>query len=484
MRDPVRQTAARTPEAPALRAMSDTWSYARLDNEVDRLAQQLVGAGVRSGDRVALLFTGGPEAVLATHAVPRAGATVVPLHPAWPEPELERCIRALAPGGVVVLCTADTEAAARALADRHAVFTLSTPVEGARPLAATARAAPLADSIDLSLTHSVLWTSGTGGRPRGVELTWDNQLASAAAVSDRLALDPADTWYAALALAHVGGICLVVRAAITGSCLIAPGSFNAEDLARRIDTAEVTHVSLVPTMLRWLLDARADRAAPPTLRTVLLGGAPMPAELLDRALDLAYPISVTYGLTEATSQVATATPDLVRRKPGTVGAPLEGVEVRIAQDGEILVRGPTVMRGYVGETTQPLSDGWLHTGDLGRIDGDGHLWVTGRLDERIISGGVTVDPAEVERVLIDHADVREAAVVGLDDREWGEVVAAAIVPVRGRQVVLAALDDHCRAALAPAKRPRWLAVVGDLPRNANGKVDRHAVRALLLRSRR
>jgi acyl-CoA synthetase (AMP-forming)/AMP-acid ligase II len=197
---------------------------------------------------------------------------------------------------------------------------------------------------------------------------------------------------------------------------------------------------------------------------------------VDRALADGWPVALTYGTTETTSQVATAPPELVVEKRGTVGAPLDGVEVRIAADGEILVRGRTLARGRV-EPAAPLTDegGWYHTGDVGRVDEDGHLWITGRSSDRIVTGGVTVDPREVEGVLRAHPAVVDACVVGLADAEWGEKVVAAVVPVEGA-FDLEDVDAWSRARLGPPRRPRRWLLVDALPLNANGKVDRAAVR--------
>ena len=265
---------------------------------------------------------------------------------------------------------------------------------------------------------------------------------------------------------------------------------------------------------------------------MLVGGAGAPPGLVERALAAGWPVALTYGMTEACSQIATAPPGLVRAKPGTAGAPLDGVEVRIAPGGEIEVRGAVVARAYhrvdpatgaeaalaggdpapgrtgrgrgvrhrrvappavVGAAALRGADGWHRTGDLGRLDRDGHLWVTGRRAHRIVSGGVNVDPAEVARVLAAHPGVAEAAVVGLPDPEWGERVAAAIVPAAAppaenppregpqQEPPQAAADihRHCRAALGPAARPRTLKVLAALPRNPGGKVDRARLAALL-----
>ncbi len=242
------------------------------------------------------------------------------------------------------------------------------------------------------------------------------------------------------------------------------------------------------------MEQRAERPSPASLRCLLVGGARLAPQTLERALAAGYPVALTYGLTEATSQVATAAPPHVREKPGTVGRPLSGIEVRIRRlegaseesdpagrrepaipfegNGEILVRGPTV-------AADPDEDGWLHTGDTGYLDGEGDLWVTGRASERIVTGGITVEPAEVERILAEHPSVRDVAVLGTRDSEWGERIVAAIVPEPGREPpTLAELLEFSRSRLAPAKRPRELRLLTSLPRNASGKVDRAGLRDL------
>jgi len=201
---------------------------------------------------------------------------------------------------------------------------------------------------------------------------------------------------------------------------------------------------------------------------------------VEEALAGGWPVALTYGMTETCSQVATASPALVRRKPATVGPPLPGVEVRIADDGEIRVRGATVAAGYVGGEALDLDDdGWLRTGDLGELDGEGDLRVVGRRAERIVSGGVNVDPLEVEGALREAPGVEDAAVVGLPDPVWGERVAAAVVARRAGAAARDELEAYLRRRLSGPKRPRTLVVVDALPRNRMGKVDREAVAALL-----
>ncbi len=336
-------------------------------------------------------------------------------------------------------------------------------------------------------TQAVLWTSGTSGAPRGVALGAEGLRGHVHAVSRRLGLDGSEVWLASLSPAHVGGLALIARALLTGAALVAPGALDTHGLVRLLrqratpERPAVTHLSLVPTQLDRLLHARGGDPAPPRLRCVLVGGAHAPVDLVRAAVELGWPVALTYGMTEMWSQVATAPPDETRSRPGTVGRPLPGVEIRLEEDGSVSVKGPTRALGYLGsEGARSLADedGWYRTGDFGVQDPDGYLTITGRGSDRIVTGGVNVDPLEVEEVLRAHPAVREATVVGLPSAEWGETVAALVVPFWDT-FDLADVERWIRSRLSGPKRPRLWKVEGALPRNANGKVDRAAVRAKL-----
>jgi O-succinylbenzoic acid--CoA ligase len=464
-------TSARTrPDALALDDGARGWSYADLEPRVLAAAARLRSASV-AGRPVALISETTGDAVVAVHAALAAGAVLAPLSPRLTAEEMRPALEALRPR----LVLAAPEAWDRALEAGARPVPIGA-LEGGGADALTARAA-LGGWPELPRgTRVVLWTSGTGGRPRGVALTHENLEASIAAAVGRLGLGPDDRWLATLGIAHVGGLMLVLRAASTGAALIARGRFRADEASALLDGAGVTHASLVPTMLRLLLDLRGDQTAP-ALRCLLIGGAHCPRTLVDRAVAAGFPLALTYGMTESTSQAATAPPPLVRRKPGTVGAPLEGMELRIDDAGEVLLRGATVAAGYLGSDL-PLLDaqGWLPTGDLGELDADGHLWITGRRSDRIVTGGVNVDPMEIEDILRLHNGVSDAAVVGLPDERWGEVVAAAVVREGGAYPDPSELEELTRARLTTAKVPRRWIFLTELPRNANGKVDRDAVR--------
>ena len=423
--------------ADAIALVSDDtrWTYAELDWAVTERASKLRANGVQAGHIVPVTVEATADSVIHLLALWRAGVTPAPLHSR--------------------LTHTERDTASAALAGRS------------------------------SEAQVVLWTSGTEGRPRGVEISFRSLAASARAAQQRLDLRADDVWMASLSHAHVGGLALVTRALLLGGRLVAVGPFDAARTSELIDgmdlpggtDAPVTHLSVVPTQLHRLLETRNGRPPLESFRCALVGGARAPTQLVRSALEAGWPLALTYGLTEATSQVATAPPELTRRKPGSVGSALDGVDLRIGERDEILVRGATLAMGYVGADAEDMVDpeGWHHTGDLGLLDADGHLWVTGRRTDRIVTGGVTVDAVEVEEALRSHASVADACVVGLPDAEWGERVAAWVVPAGG-ELDLDELSAFLRAYLSGPKLPRVFHVSEQLPRNANGKVDRVAVR--------
>lgn len=515
--DPLRLAASRRPDAPALDAPSGVWSYADLDRAADRVASALrpwlSGAEEARLPVVAAFLPPTLEAVAALHGIPRAGAVLAPLHPEWKPPELASLLSRLRPVGMVVTpgTRRDTEAALALAGLESATLDLTGAARGAEP---PSDAEPLSDAEVVTgpardvprpaRIHTVLSTSGSSGRPRLVALTAANHEASASGAIARLGLGSGDRWLASLSFAHVGGLAMAMRAAVAGSTLVLRGRFDAARWSRELETARITHVSLVPTMLRRLLEVAGDRPVPSRLTCALLGGAATDPALLKLALRRGWPVALTYGLTEAASQVATAEPERVRRKPGTVGPPLAGVELRI-EEGELLVRGPVVMVGYWDGPADELEDGWLRTGDLGRLDDEGDLWIVGRRSARIVTGGVNVDPAEVEAVLLSHPGVSAACVLGVPDAEWGERVVAAVEPadpgragqpeprgfgqpeprepgeprLAGRPNLVTELKHLCRKRLSGPKRPKAFHLLVALPRTATGKPDREAVRRLV-----
>ncbi|APW99050.1 2-succinylbenzoate-CoA ligase [Halobiforma lacisalsi AJ5] len=514
-RDPLSARAAATPDATALIDVETDreWTYAAFDRRVDRVARVLgeLGDGEPPPDRLGVLMDTRPAFAVVFFAAVRTGTTVVPLNVRETVPELADKVERTSLEAIV--CERGTESTAVELADRAggcSVASADDPErvdDGVRSLDVledgdATDAAPEPDTrgrIDPETTQLIMFTSGTSGDPKGVELTLANLVASATASAFRLGVDPADRWLCCLPMYHMGGLAPVIRSTLYGTTVVIQREFTARETAHVLEEYDVTGVSLVPTMCKRLLEC--DRGSdgdgedgwqpPDTLRFVLLGGAPATDDLLERCLDRGVPVHPTYGMTETASQIATATPDEVRRYEGTVGRPLVGTEVSVVDDdgdpvepgepGELVVAGPTVTPGYLepAVTEAAFDERGLHTGDVGYRDEGGRLRILNRRSDRIVTGGENVDPGEVVDALLEHPAVDEAAVVGLPDEEWGERVSALLVPT-GDDLEYASVLTHCDDRLAGFKRPKTLAVADELPRTASGTVDRDAVRKRLL----
>jgi O-succinylbenzoic acid--CoA ligase len=488
--DWLRQRAGLSPDRVALIVDGVELTYAALDARVEAASARLQAEGVRPGDLVALLAQNGAQYAVAVHAVARAGGVLLPLNLRLAPGELAWQLND-ARAHRLLFDAWHHEAAVNLRGESPPLQLISldelTAVETAHPeaLERPARAASDERGFDLASPHSVLYTSGTSGRPKGAVLTYGNHLWSATASALNLGLRPDDRWLACLPLFHVGGLSILLRSVIYGTAAVVHAGFDAARVNTAIDSEGITIVSVVANMLQRMLDERSDRPYPSTLRCLLLGGGPAPEPLLQRCAAIGVPVVQTYGLTETASQIATLAPEEALRRLGSAGKPLFGSELRIiAEDGsasppgvagEIVVRGPTVTPGYLNrpdETAAAIRDGWLHTGDLGYVDAEGYLYVLDRRDDLIISGGENVYPAEIETVLQSHADVLEAGVYGVEDERWGRAPAAVIVLRAGAAADAAALIAHCRGRLAAYKTPARISFADALPRNAAGKLLR------------
>jgi len=481
--DVLTHRAQTTPERTAMidAGSGERWSYRDLDDAVDTLAASLDELGVSLGTRVGVLLSTRPASVRLLHAIWRLGGVAVSLNVQQTGAQLADQVQRADVD--ILVCSGETAATATELGVEPTVSIDEGDDVASLPAVSAENLVPISRDVDsLAL---LLFTSGTTGQPKGVRLTRENLLASAEAAAYRLGAAPGDRWLCCLPIYHMGGLAPVVRTALYGTTLVVQQEFDAEETAAVITEHGITGVSLVPTMVKRLLDA--DWAPPDHLDTVLLGGAPASASLLERALDSDVPVYPTYGTTETASQIATATPQQASECPGTVGQPLLNTTVRILDDGEpaevgetgeLVVSGPTVTPGYLDEdrTVAAFDDYGFHTGDLGFRDDDGRLWIVGRLDDRIVSGGENVDPETVAAAIRDHPDITEVTVVGLPDEEWGERVAALVVGAVGAEAV----REHCRDSLAAFEVPKTVVVTDALPRTPSGTVDREAVRELLL----
>lgn len=444
--------AALAPEAPALVQGPHRWSFGELSVRCAEPLHAWRRLGAEEPGRV-LGFSARAElsSVLRLYAALTHALPVVLFHPRLTA--AERAALAARVPGLVDL-------------DTGRVHPGRFPSELVNPARGEERAAAL------------FFTSGTAGAPKLAVLSRRALLRAAEMSATHLGWRSDDRWLLSIPPAHVGGLSILTRCLLAGRPVVlpaSPGPFDASLTLAEIDARRVSLISVVPTMLESLLEA--GPSPPPSLRAVLVGGAPLAARLRARAVEAGWPIRVTYGLTEAGSQVATTGPlrALVEPDEGE-GRPLPGIEVEIRAGG-IWIRGPNLLSGYLeGETLAAPFDaeGWFDTGDLGHLDAAGRLHVEARRTDLILSGGENVYPAELERALEAAPHVLEALVVGVPDPRWGEVPAALLRVAPGFEE--AALRRALEPQLAAYKRPKHWILVDGLPRNAMGKLDRGAAR--------
>lgn len=481
MQDWLTQRATRSPERVALFFQGHSWTFRELNERVSRLADSLISLHVHANDHVAVLLRNSDTFVLLVHAIARVGAVLVPLNTRLTQDEISwQLTHVQAHTCIFDAIDADT---LRRLEHMHPTtqFVNTSALTHSTSLRAETN---FAQQFQFFTPHSILFTSGTTGKPKGVVLTYGNHWSNAIGSALNLGLHEDDVWLACMPLFHVGGLAILLRSVIYGIPVILHESFDAEAVNRALDEQRVTIVSLVSTMLRRVMAARGDKPFPATLRCVLLGGGPAPQELLEDCARLHVPVVQTYGMTESASQVATLPPPDTLRKLGSAGKPLWGVELKIEpmpeqpEIGEILIRGASVMREYLNDsaaTARAWRDDWFHTGDLGYLDTEGYLYVVTRREDLIVSGGENVYPAEIEGVLGAHPAIQEAAVVGVKHTEWIQAPIAYVVLRTGQHVTAEELKKYCAEKLARYKVPFEILVVNALPRNAAGKLLRRSL---------
>ena len=450
--DPVRQWAEARPDAPALAGAAD-WTWAELDAHVAAAAAVLA----EGPERVAVRAETSPALVVLVLAALRARRLIVPLSTRWTTGAVADALRRLGIGQLMTDGDGDFGVDATRLASASCADLPVVP-GGVADVAGGATASGPAPDLDGRQLWTVVHTSGSTGRPKPVVHTVDNHVWSARGVNERLGLGEGDRWLLDLPLYHVGGLGVVVRCVLAGATVaVPPPGLPARD---HVAALQPTHASFVATQLRRLLDAGADLSG---LRAVLLGGSAVPADLLDRALRQRVPVSVSYGMTEATATITATEPG---DASGTSGRPLPHREVRISAAGEIEIGGPTVAAVLGGDGVRPLGP-WHATGDLGRLDAQGRLVVTGRADLQFVSGGENVRPEPIEAALLALDGVAEAVVVPVSDAEWGARPVAWVRLVDGARLDPAALADALRQSLpgfmVPAAFHEWAGAGGLKP---------------------
>lgn len=476
-------------------------TYAEMYPQVVKLANAMQGLGVGRGQKVAIMSVNSADFVITYYACAMLGVTFVPLNNRAKDEELTHMVN-------VSNCTAIfvsdryidlVERIRPTLTETKHYIALESPRDTYLTyddLVANASEEEIWTEVDDHDATILIFTSGTTALPKGVMLTY---LDMTAYVTNQAPADPDlhEKVLVSVPMFHVAGATTMMLAIWSGRTLVIIPAFSPEDWLRAVHEEGVTHAFVVPTMLKRIMEVDGfEKYDIATLKSVTYGAAPMPYEVVRKACDIFAPLGVglinAYGQTESTATLTFLGPEdhdlrtdtaVKEQRLRSVGKPMPDVEIGImdernnilppGEEGEICVRSARVMKGYYNQedaTSTAIIDGWLHTGDVGRVDEGGYLYITGRKKDLIIRGGENISPGEIENVLEEHPKIDEAAVIGVPDVEWGEVVKAVVVLRPGETFTVDEMVAYAKSRLASFKAPQYLAIVNELPRNPMGKV--------------
>ena len=497
------------PDREAIIFEGNRWSFSDLADRSNRLANALAGMGVGQGDKVGMLQVNCNECIEVYFATAKLGATYVPLNFRARAEELEFMINF-------------SEASALFLGQRYVKMIISMreqipgmknlvsvegPAEGMldyESVIAGADPEEVFTDIDDNDTSILMFTAGTTGQPKGVMLTHDNLATYVLNNVSPADPDIEEKNILTVPLYHIAGMQAVLAAVYGGRTLVVQRQFEPSDWMTLVESESVTRAMMVPTMLKQLMEHEEfpDRNLS-SLQVITYGAAPMPVEVITKAIEV-FPgtrFINAFGQTESASTITMLTPEdhviegspgeraIKLKRLGSIGRALGDTEVKIFDEdgseqpvdevGEIVARGPRVMKGYwkaEEATNSTIRNGWLYTGDIGYMDEAGYIFLSGRAKDIIIRAGENISPEQVEATLHSHPAIDEAAVIGVPDPQWGETVRAIVALKAGAQASEADIIEHCRGQLASFKKPESVIFVDSLPRNPLGKVLKRVLR--------
>ncbi len=424
---------------PAITWGTRTINYQRLEQYISSVIKHLKGRGIAAKDRLVIIDNNSIEYVVVLLALWKMGVVACPLNPRWPYESLLQCVCAL--DSKVILTSQKQFLASKKITIPMAQLRELISFDARQSQEIHKKGIPLDQEV------TVIWTSGSSNQPKAAVHTWGNHFYSASGSSEVIPLKTGDRWVLSLPLYHVSGISIVCRCFLAQATLVIAGE---EDLAEVIRRSKPTHISLVATQLYRLLEDKANHVLLKSLGYILLGGSAIPASLLEKTLFLGLPVYTSYGLTETSSQVATGKVETADKPCAKI---LPYRQLKIDNDGQILIKGEVLFKGYLHQNkiTLPLTqDGWFKTGDLGKLE-NGRLSVLGRADNMFVSAGENIQPEEIENVLMRMSAVRQVVVVAKEDREYG-LRPIAFVRVRGA-FNAGLLRSHCAQYLPGIKIP-------------------------------
>jgi long-chain acyl-CoA synthetase len=509
------ESAKKFASKPAYYFMDQSCTYAELDGAISKFASGLEKLGIKQGDHVALLLGNSPHFVISLYGALRLGATVIPVNPIYTPDEIGYILNN---GDVKVVIALDlaiplVEKMHHSLPKiEHYIFcetdsntSVESKIENLLGYSKMKSFSEVSAAGDVTFkgpelkdddTAIILYTSGTTGKPKGAMLSHMNLYSNAKDVSEYLKMSPDDRIVTVLPMFHVFCLTVALNAPLlSGATLLIAPKFSPKEIFDLIKENQATVFAGVPTMYNFLFqypDGYPEDLN--SLRLCISGGASLPIALL-KNFEQRFNVLVSegYGLSEA-SPVTCFNPLDRPRKPGSIGTSILRVENKILNElgeevpvgavGELVVRGPNVMKGYYKmpeETAAAIRNGWLHTGDLARMDEDGYFYIVDRKKDLIIVGGYNVYPREVEEVIYNHPDVVEVAVLGVPDTNLGEAVKAYVVS-KNPELSEEQLLDYCREHLAKYKNPTSIEFLVELPKNTTGKILRRALKVQVAQS--
>ena len=480
----LKQRAFLTPERRALTFEGHRYTFREVYDVARSWAGALHSVELKKGSKAGVLIKNNKEGYFLLLALQQAGVTAVMLNNRLTIEELAFQIQDT--GIDALFYDTDFENAAlelkESITDKR-VFSISE-IEVRQTDAFQPQ-----NQVEMSSVCTIMYTSGTTGKPKGVLQSYNNHWWSAIGSALNLGLKETDTWLCAVPLFHISGYSILMRSIIYGMEIKLYERFDEEMINQDLKKGGVTIISVVSAMLQRLLKNLGEDIYHPDFRCMLLGGGPAPKSMLQQCKEKGIPVFQTYGMTETSSQIVTLSPEDSLEKLGSAGKPLFPCELKIVHNGqeagahvqgEIAVRGPNVTNGYYNReeaNRKSFMDGWFLTGDIGYRDEQGFLYVLDRRSDLIISGGENIYPAEIESVLVSHPEIAEAGVVGVESEEWGQVPVAFLVP----EITLetSEVKEFCRNKLAGYKVPHQIYFVESLPRNASNKLLRKDLRELI-----
>lgn len=509
------ETAKKVPLKPAYYFMDQASSYAELDGAITKFASGLLRLGVKQGDHIGLLLGNSPYFVIGMYGALRLGATVIPINPIYTPDEIgyilnngdvntiisldllvplaEKMHHALPKVENYIICDTPEGKEANVDVTKLSVYPKLKSFTDVVAMGDLGFQGPELDDEDVAL---ILYTSGTTGKPKGAMLTHRNLYSNARDVGNYLHMNEDDRVITTLPMFHV--FCLTVSLnapLLSGATIIIDPKFSPKEIFRLAKKYETTVFAGVPTMYNFIYQyPEGDPKDLNSLRLCISGGAAMPVALL-KSFEEKFNVMISegYGLSEA-SPVTCFNPLDRPRKPGSIGQSIVhvenkvvnelGEEVPVGESGELIVRGPNVMKGYYKmpeETAATIRDGWLYTGDMARMDEEGYFYIVDRKKDLIIVGGYNVYPREVEEVIYNHPDVVEVAVVGVPDPDQGEAVRGYVVS-KNPHLTEEAIIAYCSEHLAKYKLPKSIEFLEELPKNTTGKILRRALKDQVLKS--